>query len=179
MTGKVTDCTTLEDVLEEKINKCDRNSLEELEEVDYDLEQIEKLYEALESAGVEVTGYLDTPEFNEIQTEVEQYESAEEMEKMLSQEGLSIDDPVRMYLKEIGKVPLLSPDEEIEYARLMSEGDEEAKKKLLEWIDKYSVNFRLDENHKNATFVDDKYKSCFSGYCNKYVHIKFGNLGTI
>ena len=107
--------------------------MEELEDVDYDLEQIEKLYEALESAGVEVTGYLDNPEFDdEIQTEVEQYESAEDMEKMLSQEGLAIDDPVRMYLKEIGKVPLLDAARELELAELMANGNTEAKKELVE-----------------------------------------------
>ncbi len=107
--------------------------MEELEDVDYDLEQIEKLYEALETAGVEVTGYLDNPEFDdEIQTEVEQYESAEDMEKMLSQEGLSIDDPVRMYLKEIGKVPLLDAARELELAELMANGNTEAKKELVE-----------------------------------------------
>ena len=107
--------------------------MEELEDVDYDLEQIEKLYEALEAAGVEVTGYLDNPEFDdEIQTEVEQYESAEDMEKMLSQEGLAIDDPVRMYLKEIGKVPLLDAARELELAELMSNGNTEAKKELVE-----------------------------------------------
>ncbi len=106
--------------------------MEELEEVDYDLEQIEKLYETLESSGVEVTGYLDTPEFSEIQTEVEQYESAEEMEKMLSQEGLAIDDPVRMYLKEIGKVPLLDAARELELAELMANGNDAAKQELVE-----------------------------------------------
>ena len=106
--------------------------MEELEEVDYDLEQIEKLYEALENAGVEVSGYLDTPEFSEIQTEVEQYESAEEMEKMLSQEGLAIDDPVRMYLKEIGKVSLLDATRELELAELMANGSDAAKQELVE-----------------------------------------------
>ena len=106
--------------------------MEALEDVDYDIEQIEKLYETLESAGVEVTGYLDTPEFDEIESEVEQYESAEDMEKMLSQEGLAIDDPVRMYLKEIGKVPLLDAARELELAELMSNGDTRAKAELVE-----------------------------------------------
>ncbi len=51
---------------------------------------------------------------------------------MLAQEGLAIDDPVRMYLKEIGKVPLLDADKELELAKKMSEGDEKAKQKLVE-----------------------------------------------
>ena len=106
--------------------------MEALEDVDYDLEQIEKLYETLENNGIEVTGYLDTPEFEAIETEIEQYESAEDMEKMLAQEGLAIDDPVRMYLKEIGKVPLLDADRETELAELMSKGDEAAKQELVE-----------------------------------------------
>ena len=64
--------------------------MEALEDVDYDLEQIEKLYETLEGMGVEVTGYLDTPEFTEIENEVEQFESAEDMEKMLSIAGAPV-----------------------------------------------------------------------------------------
>ncbi len=127
---------SLKDIVEKaKIKGSISNAeiMEELEDVDYDLEQIEKLYEALESSGVEVTGYLDNPEFDdEIQTEVEQYESAEDMEKMLSQEGLAIDDPVRMYLKEIGKVPLLDAARELELAELMANGNEVAKKELVE-----------------------------------------------
>lgn len=106
--------------------------MESLEDVDYDLEQIEKLYETLEHLGIEVTGYLDTPEFQEIENEIEQYESAEEMEKMLSQEGLAIDDPVRMYLKEIGKVALLDGNKELELAERMANGDTRAKDELVE-----------------------------------------------
>jgi len=106
--------------------------MEALEDVEYDIEQIEKIYETLESNGVEVTGYLDTPEFENIEHEIEQYESAEDMEKMLAQEGLAIDDPVRMYLKEIGKVPLLDSDREMELAKKMADGDDNAKKELVE-----------------------------------------------
>lgn len=106
--------------------------MEILEDVDYDIEQIEKLYETLENMGIDVTGYLDTPEFDEIETEVERYESAEEMEKMLIQEGLAIDDPVRMYLKEIGKVSLLDADTELKLAEKKYNGDQAAKDQLVE-----------------------------------------------
>ena len=62
-------------------------------------------------------------------------DTEEEVEKDIDlslPEGINIDDPVRMYLKEIGKVPLLSADEETELAKRMEEGDEDAKKKLAE-----------------------------------------------
>ena len=104
--------------------------VEALGEVDYDIDQIDKLYEDLENNGIEVN-YLDSPDFADIETEVEQYESAEEMEKMLIQEGLAIDDPVRMYLKEIGQVPLLDNDKELVLAEKMADGDEEAKQELV------------------------------------------------
>ncbi len=104
--------------------------VEALSEVDYDIDQIDKLYEDLENNGIEVN-YLDSPDFADIETEVEQYESAEEMEKMLMQEGLAIDDPVRMYLKEIGQVPLLDNDHELTLAEKMANGDEEAKQELV------------------------------------------------
>ena len=102
--------------------------MEALDDDDYDIEQIEKLYETLENMGIEVTGYMDAPDF-EIENEVAQLESAEEMEKMLIQEGLAIDDPVRMYLKEIGKVQLLDSDTELGLAEKMYDG-KRAKEKL-------------------------------------------------
>lgn len=105
--------------------------MEAIEDVDYDIEQIEKLYDTLEGMGIEITGYLDTPEFEQIENDVERYESAEDMERMLAQEGLAIDDPVRMYLKEIGTVPLLDSDRELLLAERMNHGDKEAKDELV------------------------------------------------
>ena len=106
--------------------------METLGDLDIELDDIEKLYDQLESNGIEITKYIDTQEFRDIENEVEQHESAEDMEKMLAQEGLAIDDPVRMYLKEIGKVPLLEGEKELELAKRMAEGDEEAKKELVQ-----------------------------------------------
>ncbi len=106
--------------------------MEAIDFTDYDIDQLEKLYETLESNGIEVTSYINTAEFDDIETEVEQLENTEEMEKVLSQEGLAIDDPVRMYLKEIGKVPLLDADRELLLAQKMSEGDQRAKQELVE-----------------------------------------------
>ena len=109
--------------------------MEALDEEDFDIDQIEKVYETLESNGIEVSsgyGPDDSTQMNDVEKDVERLESAEDMEKALTQEGLSIDDPVRMYLREIGKVPLLSADVEYELARRMEEGDESAKNRLVE-----------------------------------------------
>ena len=106
--------------------------MEALEYSDYDIDQIEKIYEMIENKGIEVTNYINPSEFDDIEIEVEQLESAEDMEKMLQQEGLAIDDPVRMYLKEIGKVPLLEADRELYLAECMAKGDEKAKDELVE-----------------------------------------------
>ena len=106
--------------------------MEAIDFTDYDIDQLEKLYETLESNGIEVTSYINTAEFDDIDTDVEQLESTEDMEKVLAQEGLAIDDPVRMYLKEIGKVPLLDADRELLLAQKMSEGDQRAKQELVE-----------------------------------------------
>jgi len=106
--------------------------LDMIDDTDYDIEQLEKLYDTLESNGIDVPGYINPAEFDDIDTELEQLESSEDMEKMLSQEGLAIDDPVRMYLKEIGKVPLLDADRELLLAQKMAEGDERAKQELVE-----------------------------------------------
>lgn len=99
--------------------------MDTLEEIELSPDQIEKVYENIENFGIEIVGEIDV--------ELEKLEDVEEEDLDLSiPEGISIDDPVRMYLKEIGKVPLLSSDEEIELAQKMMDGDVEAKRRLAE-----------------------------------------------
>ena len=105
---------------------------EAMEEMDFDMDALDKLYESLEDNGIPLPGDISSSELSEIESEVEKLSTSDNMEKLLEQGGVQIDDPVRMYLKEIGRVPLLSPDEEKDLAERMAAGDEEAKNKLVE-----------------------------------------------
>ncbi len=107
--------------------------LEIIDENDLDVEQIEKLYETLEEMGIEVTGYSDPDiTINEISVaEMDTFDESDDS-AALSQDSMMIDDPVRMYLKEIGKVDLLDTETELALAEKMSNGDENAKKILVE-----------------------------------------------
>ena len=97
-----------------------------LEGVSFDVEQVDKLYETLETNNIDVIDILEEEE--EVLTE----KNVEKFEKSLSAEGVSIDDPVKVYLKEIGSFPLLSLEEEVELAEKILKGDDWAKKKLAE-----------------------------------------------
>ena len=107
-----------------------------LSDTDYDIDEIDKLYEALDSLGIDVNACFEDEALlgsteDELENDFDPYGN-ENMERTLASEGLMIDDPVKQYLKEIGRVPLLDPEREADLARRTSLGDEKAKKELVE-----------------------------------------------
>ena len=109
-------------------------------DMELDAEQMEKVYEYLEANHIDVLRVsgdgdgieeLDDVDDSDIVLTDEDDVDMEKIDLSVP-DGISIEDPVRMYLKEIGKVPLLSADEEVELAKRMAEGDEDAKKRLAE-----------------------------------------------
>src|SRR5436190_602691 len=97
--------------------------LEQFPEAEQNIELIDRVYSVLLEQGIDVV---------EDAKEAEQKGKGEEEEEVREPEGVAIDDPVRMYLKEIGKVALLTPEQEVDLAQRMEKGDEEAKRRLIE-----------------------------------------------
>ena len=116
--------------------------MDELDDIELNPEQIEKIYEVLESMGIEVI------------SEIEQEEEEEEELDLSVPEGIAIDDPVRMYLKEIGTVPLLSADEELKLAKRKAEGDESAKERLIEANLRLVVSIAKRYTGRGMSFLD-------------------------
>ena len=117
-----------------------------LEDIDYDISQSD-----LDSASPDD---LDNDEFKEIEQDARSYDSTENMDKFFLQEGLAIDDPVRMYLKEIGKIPLLTPERETYLAEQITVGDKDAKNELIEANLRLVVSIAKRHVGKGMYFLD-------------------------
>ncbi len=117
-------------------------------------EDLETEYEQYEKNGQDIIDLIDPEELNEISNDVNRFSTAEEMTKILAQEGLPVEDPVRMYLKEIGLIPLLDSETETSLAKKMYEGDEESKNILIESNLRLVVSIAKRYMGKGLVFLD-------------------------
>ncbi|MBE6677374.1 MAG: RNA polymerase sigma factor RpoD, partial [Ruminococcaceae bacterium] len=120
-------------LVEEKSTLTSGEFLDMLDGADCTIELFEKLVAEFEAKGIEIVNDHENSIFEDVDEEAEDLEKCQEdVDELLSKDGLPMDDPVRMYLKEIGKVPLLSADKELELACKMAAGDTMAKQQLVE-----------------------------------------------
>ena len=122
------------------------NFMKALEDIDYDIVQMD--IDAVAS------DELESDRFKDIDQDIEILDTPEKMEKLLSQEGLTIDDPVRMYLKEIGKIPLLSQEREMYLAEQITIGNKEAKDEMIEANLRLVVSIAKRHVGKGMYFLD-------------------------
>ena len=133
---------------------------EVLEEMDYDVEQIDSFYDTCAANGIEIIDdiVMETENLDEL-IELDEAivdgdrDGDDDYDPTLS-DTIAIDDPVKIYLKEIGRVPLLSPEEEIELAQKMKDGDKDAKKRLAEANLRLVVSIAKRYGGRGMSFLD-------------------------
>ncbi len=144
-----------------ELAKKNRNTLnyieisDHLKDMELNEDQLEGVLVYLEEHGVDIfpmNGDVDLENIDDI-IDDEDIDDEEDMEITVP-DGVSTEDPVRMYLKEIGNIPLLNPDEELSIARKIEEGDEEAKKKLVEANLRLVVSIAKRYVGRGLTFLD-------------------------
>ena len=107
--------------------------MDSLEQIDLDVEQIDDIYIRLEDMGIDIVGEKEEDMLLDTDDQDSDIGDEDDTDKVISApKGISVDDPVRMYLKEIGRIPLLTAEEEVELAQRMEAGDALAKKQLAE-----------------------------------------------
>ena len=116
----------------------------------FDMGSLDKVYGGLEG---EVNGYLENDEYSEM-SESSDVDENEDIDKFLAEEGVAVDDPVRMYLKDIGKIPLLDSERELYLAERIAKGDEAAKNELVEANLRLVVSIAKKYVGKGMYFLD-------------------------
>ena len=141
--------------------KCKLSSsdlMETIDEMNLESEQLDQIYDSLETLGIDIgTAEAIDSSIDDVEPPMEEIAEIEEEELVDPNElvdSFSTDDPVRMYLKEIGKVPLLTPEEEQDLAKRMAEGDEEAKRRMAEANLRLVVSIAKKHVGHNLAFLD-------------------------
>lgn len=136
-----------------------------LEDADFDAEQIDKFYDVCSANGIEIIDdvEIEPDPFSEIDLDMELEDLPDDSDvpdvneddyDIFLAEGIAIDDPVKIYLKEIGRVPLLTSEEEIELAKKIQQGDKEAKKRLAEANLRLVVSIAKRYGGRGMSFLD-------------------------